>query len=91
MLCTPGTVRKGLTGSRVAGLGYVPFRDPSYWPSEFDLTVLDVLHGLEKAKQCGWMDFENFDLEEFTFFEKVTAQQPRGTHTQPPARGGHVA
>jgi hypothetical protein len=28
---------------------FVPFRDASYWPSEFDITVQDTLNGIYKA------------------------------------------
>ncbi len=29
---------------------FVPFRDPSYWPSDFDVTVADTLDGIYKVR-----------------------------------------
>lgn len=33
--------------------------------------VVDCLRGIKKAMECGFVDFNNFDIEEFEHFEKV--------------------
>ncbi|KAA6401925.1 MAG: putative Dual specificity protein phosphatase CDC14A [Streblomastix strix] len=50
-----------------------PFRDASYGPSTFNLSVLDVVRGIAKAKKVGFIDFQGgkFDLNEYEFYEKV--------------------
>jgi cell division cycle 14 len=57
-----------------AGLGgkeFMPFRDASYWPSEFDITVLDTLKGIYKGFTLGWIDFKNFDVAKYEYYEAV--------------------
>jgi hypothetical protein len=46
----------------------VPFRDASWVPSDFDLTLLDCLSGLARAVQLGWFDPVTFNLEQVTGF-----------------------
>ena len=48
-----------------------PFHDASPYNCTFDLTVLDVLRGLAKAKQYNFFDFKTFDVEEYEFYEQV--------------------
>ena len=50
---------------------FMPFRDASYWPSEFDITVLDTLKGIYKGFTLGWIDFKNFDLAQYEYYEAV--------------------
>lgn len=50
---------------------FVPFRDASYWPSEYDVTVEDTLNGMYKAFTLGWVDFKNFDLAQYEYYEAV--------------------
>jgi len=50
---------------------FLPFRDATTGPSSFNLTILDCLHGLEKAIEVRWFDWTRFDLESYDFFEKV--------------------
>ena len=50
---------------------FAPFRDASYWPSDYDITVSDTLDGIYKAVTLGWVDFTSFDLQQYEFFEAV--------------------
>ena len=50
---------------------FVPFRDPSYWPSSFDITVKDTLQGIAKAVELGWVNFRTFDYEQYGYYEAV--------------------
>ncbi|KAK2843982.1 hypothetical protein Q5P01_010641 [Channa striata] len=57
-----------LSGSNT---GYLEFRDAAVGESSFNLTVLDCLRALRKASQHGFLDFENFDVEEYEHYERV--------------------
>jgi len=48
-----------------------PFHDASPCHCTFDLTILDCLHGLSKARMHKFFDFDNFNLEEYEHFEQV--------------------
>ena len=48
----------------------LPFRDAQCGPSSFNLTVLDCLKGLRRAKLLGWADLETFDVDEYEFYER---------------------
>jgi cell division cycle 14 len=48
-----------------------PFHDASPCQCTYDLTVLDCLRGLQKARQHNFFDIETFDVEEYEFFEQV--------------------
>ncbi|KAL3311937.1 Dual specificity protein phosphatase cdc14a, partial [Cichlidogyrus casuarinus] len=50
---------------------YTPFRDASFGPSTYNLTILDCLHGLQKAYANNFFQFDKFDLHEYEHFEKV--------------------
>ena len=41
----------------------------SFWCTR--LVTVDCLRGIKKAMDCGFVDFNNFDIEEFEHFEKV--------------------
>lgn len=47
------------------------FHDASPCTCTFELTVLDCLRGLAKARAFGFFDFDNFDVEEYEHFEQV--------------------
>ncbi|XP_059199947.1 dual specificity protein phosphatase CDC14AB-like [Centropristis striata] len=51
--------------------GYLPFRDATAGECSFNLTVLDCLHGIRKALQHSFFDFESFDVEEYEYYERV--------------------
>lgn len=50
---------------------FLPFRDASFGPCSYNLTLLDCLHGLNKALANGFFDFETFDVDEYEHYEKV--------------------
>ncbi|XP_058890715.1 dual specificity protein phosphatase CDC14AB-like isoform X6 [Acipenser ruthenus] len=50
---------------------YLPFRDASLGNCTYNLTVLDCLHGVRKALQHGFFDFETFDVDEYEHYERV--------------------
>ncbi|CAK6969401.1 cell division cycle 14Aa [Scomber scombrus] len=52
-------------------VGYMPFRDAAAGESSFNLNILDCLQGIRKALQYGFLDFENFDVEEYEHYERV--------------------
>ncbi|CAE7510556.1 Cdc14a, partial [Symbiodinium pilosum] len=49
---------------------FLPYRDATCGICTYSLTVLDCLKGLEKAIECGWFDWKQFDVESYEFFEK---------------------
>lgn len=48
-----------------------PFHDASPGVCTYDLTILDCLKGLEKAKMYNFFNFDNFPIDEFEYFEQV--------------------
>jgi len=48
-----------------------PFHDASPCACTYNLTILDVLHGLKKAREFRFFDFETFDVKEYEHFEQV--------------------
>jgi len=50
---------------------FLPFRDASFGPCSYNLTLLDCLHGLNKALVNGFFNFETFDVDEYEHCEKV--------------------
>ncbi|XP_056275170.1 dual specificity protein phosphatase CDC14B isoform X3 [Pseudoliparis swirei] len=50
---------------------YIPFRDASFGTCLYNLNILDCLRGVHKALQYGWLDFTNFDLEEYEHYERA--------------------
>merc|ERR1719230_530245 len=46
-------------GESAAGSAIADSDDP-----EFELTVLDVLRGLERVRDIGWMDYRTFSVED---------------------------
>eukprot|EP00521_Asterionellopsis_glacialis_P018177 CAMPEP_0195299064 /NCGR_PEP_ID=MMETSP0707-20130614/24779_1 /TAXON_ID=33640 /ORGANISM="Asterionellopsis glacialis, Strain CCMP134" /LENGTH=528 /DNA_ID=CAMNT_0040361337 /DNA_START=331 /DNA_END=1917 /DNA_ORIENTATION=- len=48
-----------------------PFHDASPCACTYDLSILDCLHGLAKARMYGFFDFDNFDVDEYEHFEQV--------------------
>uniref|UniRef100_A0AAY4BD60 protein-tyrosine-phosphatase n=1 Tax=Denticeps clupeoides TaxID=299321 RepID=A0AAY4BD60_9TELE len=47
------------------------YRDASFGNCTYNLTVLDCLHGIRKALQHGFFDFEAFDVNEYEHYERV--------------------
>lgn len=50
---------------------FLPFRDALSGPSNFNLSILDCLRGLEKSIELRWFDWGRFDAESYDFFSKV--------------------
>ncbi|XP_068093695.1 dual specificity protein phosphatase CDC14B-like isoform X3 [Hyperolius riggenbachi] len=50
---------------------YLPFRDASFGSCSFHLTLLDCFHAVHKALQFDFLDFRNFDLQEYQHYERA--------------------
>ncbi|XP_062237683.1 dual specificity protein phosphatase CDC14B isoform X2 [Platichthys flesus] len=50
---------------------YLPFRDASFGSCMYNLNILDCLRAVQKALQYGWLDFSNFDVEEYEHYERA--------------------
>lgn len=50
---------------------FLPFRDASNGPVTFHLTLLDCFQGIYKALLNGFLNFEEFDVDEYEHYEKV--------------------
>ena len=50
---------------------FSPFRDASSGAWTYDLTILEILKGLEKAMEFGWYDFKSFDVQEYEYYSKL--------------------
>ncbi|KAF4072196.1 hypothetical protein AMELA_G00260360 [Ameiurus melas] len=50
---------------------YLPFRDASFGTCMYNLNILDCLRAVHKALQFGWLDFSNFDVEEYEHYERA--------------------
>ncbi|CAE7767327.1 CDC14A [Symbiodinium sp. CCMP2592] len=49
---------------------FLPYRDATCGICTYSLTVLDCVKGMEKAIECGWFDWKQFDVDSYEFFEK---------------------
>ena len=52
-----------------------PFHDASPCVCTYDLSVLDCLRGMAKARQYGFYDHESFDVDEYEYFEQVEVRK----------------
>lgn len=50
---------------------FPPFHDASPCVCTFNLTILDCLKGIDKARRYGFFDFERFAIDEYEYFEQV--------------------
>ncbi|XP_077417199.1 dual specificity protein phosphatase CDC14B isoform X4 [Vanacampus margaritifer] len=50
---------------------YIPFRDASFGTCMYNLNILDCLHAVHKALHYGWLDFSDFDAEEYEHYERA--------------------
>uniref|UniRef100_UPI00358EDE98 dual specificity protein phosphatase CDC14C-like isoform X1 n=2 Tax=Myxine glutinosa TaxID=7769 RepID=UPI00358EDE98 len=57
--------------SSSSGPPYLPFRDASFGSSLYNLTLMDCLQGIAKACAECFIDFSNFDVDEYEYYEKV--------------------
>lgn len=49
----------------------MPFVDAGEEPSDFHITVLDCLRGIEKAIALGWYEFRKFDYKLYENYHKL--------------------
>uniref|UniRef100_A0A3Q3NEA6 protein-tyrosine-phosphatase n=1 Tax=Mastacembelus armatus TaxID=205130 RepID=A0A3Q3NEA6_9TELE len=47
------------------------YRDASFGTCMYNLNILDCLHAVHKALQYSWLDFSNFDVEEYEHYERA--------------------
>ncbi|XP_063542867.1 dual specificity protein phosphatase CDC14AB-like [Cydia strobilella] len=66
---SPGAVYKQLTDGSEWSL--LNFRDASGGPPLFDISLVDVLHGIKVAHDAGFFHFDHFDADQYLFYEKV--------------------
>jgi cell division cycle 14 len=50
---------------------FMPFRDPTCGISTYHLSVYDCIQAISKAQKLDWIDFNNFRLDEYEYFEQV--------------------
>ncbi|EDO38271.1 predicted protein, partial [Nematostella vectensis] len=50
---------------------YLPFRDASFGACSYNLSILDVLSGLQKALQNDFFNLDTFDVHEYEYYERV--------------------
>lgn len=50
---------------------FVPYRDAGYGPATYHITILDCLRGLHKGLTTGLLDLQKFDLDQYSFYERV--------------------
>ncbi|XP_036434680.1 dual specificity protein phosphatase CDC14B isoform X1 [Colossoma macropomum] len=50
---------------------YLPFRDASFGTCMYNLNILDCLRAVHKALQFGWLNFSDFDVEEYEHYERA--------------------
>lgn len=50
---------------------FPPFHDASPCVCTYNLTILDCLRGTRKARDCGFFNFDRFNVDEYEHFEKV--------------------
>lgn len=48
---------------------FKPFRDATYLPSDYPLTLLDCFSALAKAVDLGWYSPEDFDVDDYEFWD----------------------
>lgn len=48
---------------------FSPFKD--VYGGSWNCTIIDCCRGLYKAQQLGWLNFENFNVQEYEYYERV--------------------
>jgi len=48
---------------------FLPFRDASPGESTYGLGLPDIFRAVEKAQALEWINFEEFSVEEYEFYE----------------------
>ena len=57
---------------------FPPFHDASPCVCTYNLTILDCLRGLYRARACKFFNFDRFDIDEYEYYEKVRMCVERG-------------
>lgn len=52
-------------------LQYLFYRDASFGPCTYNLTLLDCLHAVDRSVACRFYDPELFDADEYEHYERV--------------------
>ncbi|KAL0207275.1 hypothetical protein P9112_011903 [Eukaryota sp. TZLM1-RC] len=71
LLCLGRTPEESFNPFTLLRPALIPFRDASAGLSTFNLTVLDCLRGLLKAKELELIDLDSFDTESYEFYSRV--------------------
>uniref|UniRef100_H2Z9U8 Uncharacterized protein n=1 Tax=Ciona savignyi TaxID=51511 RepID=H2Z9U8_CIOSA len=50
---------------------YLPYRDASFGPCSYNLTLLDCLHAVDRAITHRFYSFDSFDPDEYEHYERV--------------------
>lgn len=50
---------------------FPPFHDATPCACTYNLTILDCLRGMARARECKFFDFDHFDIDEYEHYEKV--------------------
>ena len=50
---------------------FAPYRDAGYGPATYHITVFECLRSLNISIKLGFINIQNFDLEEYEFYEKI--------------------
>ena len=69
MLCLNKTPEEAYRPFRSVHL--LPWHDATNTICTFNLTLLDTLKGLHKARECNFFNFEKFDINEYEYYEQV--------------------
>jgi cell division cycle 14 len=69
MLCLNKTPDEAFRPFRSVPL--LPWHDATNTICTFNLTLLDTLRGLHKARECNFFNFDKFDINEYEYYEQV--------------------
>jgi len=75
LLCAYGIMYLGLTPEQAyapfSGISFPPFHDASPCACTYNLTIMDCLQGMYKARQLNFFNFDTFNVAEYEKYEKV--------------------
>ncbi|RWS31169.1 dual specificity protein phosphatase CDC14A-like isoform X2 [Leptotrombidium deliense] len=54
-----------------SGSTFIPFRDAAFGPCTYHLFLLDCFKAVHKAASHKFLNFDNFDVDEYQYYEKV--------------------
>ncbi len=81
--CSPAQAAAPFTGPD-APFDVRPFRDATFTPQNFDLTIQDCLEGLAQAVSLGWFDVRTFDLDAYQRLDSPDAGDVHQVRAAPP-------